>query len=77
MHKFMIFVDGGNLTGSSKRMNVRMRFDAYEDFFRHIFESAVTLWKSSTNLNTVPEAQLVRVRWYELGSLDEWDLTVC
>lgn len=75
MHRFMIFVDGANLAGSLKRMNVRIKFDAYEDFFHHIFESAADLWKSTTTLKSVPDAQLVRVYWYELGSLDEWDLS--
>ncbi len=72
MHRFAIFVDGSNLFGSLKNMNVQV--DDYENFFHHIFEVAVAAWNETIE-GGAPPAQLFRVYWYVVGSIDEWDLT--
>lgn len=72
MHRFGMFVDGSNLFGILQRINLRI--DDYEALFRLIFESAVRTWKSTFD-GPVLSPQLHRVKWYEVGSLDEWNLT--
>lgn len=72
MHRFLMFVDGSNLSGSLRKMGLRV--DDYETFFRHIFNLAASIWRSTANATSAPPAQLLRVYWYELGTLDEWDL---
>jgi len=75
MLKFAIFVDGANLSGSLKRMDLKIKFDSYEAFFKHVFASAYDIWRGVTANNIQPPAQMLRVNWYEPGSIDEWDLS--
>ncbi len=42
MIRFAIFVDGSNLIGCLKDMNIRV--DDYQAFYRHVFEEAVEVW---------------------------------
>jgi hypothetical protein len=62
MYRFVRFVDGSNLVGVLRRQNLRV--DSYEGFFRHVFESALKVWKGTFSGGT-PVAQLHRVKWYE------------
>jgi hypothetical protein len=71
-HRFAVFVDGSNLFGSLKSMNVEV--SDYEPFYRFIFDEAVRIWRESFNTVTPIPAQLRRVYWYALGSIDQWDL---
>lgn len=72
MHRFALFVDGSNLFGSLRTMSLRV--DDYEAFFSYVFEQAVELWRETIS-GATPPAQLYRVYWYEVGSMDDWDLT--
>jgi uncharacterized LabA/DUF88 family protein len=71
MHRFVIFVDGSTLAGALRRSSLRI--DNYETLFRHIFEGATRAWRTTFDGPAAP-AQLHRVKWYEVGSLDEWNL---
>ena len=73
MHRFALFVDGSNLFGSLKTMSLRV--DDYEAFFKNIFTQAVARWRSTMDAASQPQAQLFRVYWYEVGSMDQWNLT--
>jgi uncharacterized LabA/DUF88 family protein len=71
MYRFVTFVDGSNLAATLRRMSLRI--DNYEPLYRHIFESATTAWRTTFD-GPGATAQLHRVKWYEVGSLDEWNL---
>jgi uncharacterized LabA/DUF88 family protein len=71
MYRFVTFVDGSNLVGVLRRMNLRV--EDYEALFRHIFDTATKVWKGTFDGGS-PVAQLHGVKWYEVGSLDEWNL---
>lgn len=49
--------------------------DDYEKFYRFVFEKAVEIWRSTSCVSTILPAQLFRTNWYEVGTIDEWDLT--
>jgi uncharacterized LabA/DUF88 family protein len=72
MTGFALFVDGSNLFGSLKDMKVQV--DDYQAFYKHIFEQSVESWKEATIAAYPLTVQLQRVYWYEVGSIDEWDL---
>ena len=42
MVKFVTFVDGSNLDGVLKHLNLRV--DDYGAFYRHVFEQSVHYW---------------------------------
>ncbi len=69
--RFMTFVDGSNLFGTMKHLNVRV--DHYDRLYRHIFELAVKQWQSTFS-TTGAMAQHVRTYWYVVGSMDDWRL---
>lgn len=71
--RFSIFVDGSNLVGSLRRLNASI--PEYQDFYDHIFEQALEVWKGSVRPTTIHPAQLTRVHWYQMGSMDELDLS--
>jgi uncharacterized LabA/DUF88 family protein len=71
MHRFVTFVDGSSLAGMLRRASLRV--DNYEPLFRHIFQSAAKAWRTTFDGPSAP-VQLHRVKWYEVGSLDEWNL---
>lgn len=73
MRRYMIFVDGSNLVGVLKRMSLRV--DDYERFYRFILERSIKTCDSCIVAAAPVPAILVRVLWYAVGSLDEWDLT--
>jgi hypothetical protein len=72
MIRFAIFVDGSNLVGCMKDMNLRV--DDYQAFYRHVFDEALDVWKEASALSNPPPLQLRRVYWYEVGSIDDWNL---
>jgi uncharacterized LabA/DUF88 family protein len=72
MIRFAIFVDGSNLFGCLRDMNLRV--EDYQGFYRYIFDEAVGVWRETAAAATLPPLQLRRVYWYEVGSIDEWDL---
>lgn len=72
MQRVMIFVDGSNLFGSLKSLNLHV--NSYEEFYDFILMHAMNAWSKSL-LKGNGDARLVRIMWYEIGSLDEWDLS--
>lgn len=72
LKRFTIFVDGSNLIGSVKRLGVQI--PEYQEFYRHVFDEAVAVWKLSLHNQASLHAQLTRVHWYQVGSIDEIDL---
>lgn len=74
MQRFVTFVDGSNLDGVLKHLNLRV--DDYGSFYRHTFEESVRHW-GATFANGAPweTAQHSRIYWYVVGKMDEWDLS--
>lgn len=73
MLKFVTFVDGSNLDGVLKHLNLRV--DDYGSFYRHIFTQSVHAWgRTFADGSPWPSAQHARIYWYVVGKLDEWDL---
>jgi uncharacterized LabA/DUF88 family protein len=73
MQRFVSFVDGSNLDGVLKHLNLRV--DDYGSFYRHVFEQSVQYW-GRTFAEGAPwaTAQHSRIYWYVVGKMDEWDL---
>jgi uncharacterized LabA/DUF88 family protein len=71
MHRVTLFVDGSNLAGTLRQMNLRV--ESYEAFYRFIFDETVRAWKACLS-GPEPTVMMTRVLWYVLGSLDDWDL---
>lgn len=69
----MMFVDGSNLFGVGKHLSVE--FNDYEGLYRYLFKQCVDAWRFSFLPANAPTAQLLRVYWYVVGAIDEWDLT--
>ena len=74
MQRFITFVDGSNLDGVLKHLNLRV--DDYGSFYRHVFEQSVQYW-GRTFAEGAPwaSAQHSRIYWYVVGKMDEWDLS--
>jgi uncharacterized LabA/DUF88 family protein len=74
MTRFVTFVDGSNLDGTLKHLDLRV--DDYDKFYNYIFEQAVSCWgRSFAKGATWPTAQHSRINWYVVGRMDEWDLS--
>jgi uncharacterized LabA/DUF88 family protein len=72
MHRFAFFVDGSNLYGSLRGMNVEVA--NYQQFYAYLHREAVRAWREATMQEPLATAMLQRVYWYAVGSIDEWDL---
>ncbi|MGE3819320.1 MAG: NYN domain-containing protein, partial [Isosphaeraceae bacterium] len=73
MLRFVTFVDGSNLDGVLKHLNLRV--DDYGSFYRHVFEQSVHFWgRTFAEGSPWPTAQHSRIYWYVVGKMDEWDL---
>ena len=73
MLRFVTFVDGSNLDGVLKHLNLRV--DDYGAFYRHVFEQSVHYWgRTFAEGADWPTAQHSRIYWYVVGKMDEWDL---
>jgi uncharacterized LabA/DUF88 family protein len=73
MLRFVTFVDGSNLDGVLKHLNLRV--DDYGSFYRHAFEQSVHYWgRTFAEGSPWPSAQHARIYWYVVGKMDEWDL---
>lgn len=68
MKQFAIFVDGSNLLGSLKKINLQVT--DYQAFFKFIFEESVKVWEESIFSKTLIPVQMQRVYWYVLGTMD-------
>ena len=71
--RFAFFVDGSNLLGSLKRLGVHV--DDYALFYQFLFKQCVESWKYIYLDASEARARISRIYWYEVGSMDEWDLT--
>ena len=71
--RFAFFVDGSNLFGSLKHLDLQIK-DYESEFYLHIMTCAVETWKLSLSPPTAPMTQMRRVYWYEVGAIDDWDL---
>ena len=73
MLRFVTFVDGSNLDGVLKHLNLRV--DDYGAFYRQVFEQSVQYWgRTFADGAQWPTAQHSRIYWYVVGKMDEWDL---
>lgn len=74
MTRFVTFVDGSNLDGALKYLNLRV--DDYGSFYRFLFEQSVHEWgRTFAEGSPWPAAQHSRIYWYVVGKMDEWDLS--
>lgn len=71
--RVVFFVDGSNLMGSLKKLGLQV--DEYGSFFKYLFAESVDQWRSSFFESSDASARLLRVNWYEVGSIDEWNLS--
>lgn len=74
MQRFALFVDGSNLFGSLKSMNLEV--DNYEKFFSYVHKESVTYWQAVTHTAVSVPTQLRRIYWYVVGTIDQWDLSL-
>jgi uncharacterized LabA/DUF88 family protein len=74
MVRFAVFVDGSNLFGALRAMNLEV--DDYESLYGYVFREAVAAWFAATHQTEKAPTLLQRVYWYEVGSIDEWDLNL-
>src|SRR5688500_1539458 len=74
MTRFAIFVDGSNLFGSLKSMGLQVDDD--EALYGHLFDEVGAAWARLTRQPSHPAAQLRRVYWYAVGSIDDWNLSL-
>ncbi|MBU1230665.1 MAG: NYN domain-containing protein [Proteobacteria bacterium] len=72
MQRFAFFVDGSNLYGSLRTMNLEI--NNYSQLYAHMYREAVRTWHEVTLQDAPASAQLRRVYWYAVGSIDDWDL---
>jgi len=72
MQRFAFFVDGSNLYGSLRTMNLEI--NNYALLYAHMYREAVRTWHEVTLQDTPAHAQLRRVYWYAVGGIDDWDL---
>ncbi len=72
MQRFAFFVDGSNLYGSLRTMNLEI--NNYAQLYAHMYREAVRTWHEVTLQDAPAQAQLRRVYWYAVGGIDDWDL---
>jgi uncharacterized LabA/DUF88 family protein len=65
-------IGAGALLGSLKKLGVQV--DEYGAFFRYLLSESVDAWRSSFFDPGTASARLLRVNWYEVGSMDDWNL---
>lgn len=69
MKRFALFVDGSNLFGALKALNVEVQ--DYEKLYGYVFEQARGVWRQVARAGDSAPAELRRVYWYVVGSIDE------
>jgi uncharacterized LabA/DUF88 family protein len=74
MIRYALFVDGSNLFGSLKSMNVEVK--EYDAFYAYIYKEAIGLCREVTLQDGSENTQLRRVYWYSIGTMDEWNLNL-
>ncbi len=71
-NRFITFVDGSNLYGTLRKVGLRV--SDFEGLYRYVFERAVDRWQSAWYPSMDVPAHHVRVYWYVVASIDDWDL---
>ena len=71
-NRFQIFVDGSNLIGSIKKLGIKV--SDYQNFYRYVFQESARIWRSSFDEDTEINARLIRVYWYQIGTMDDINL---
>jgi len=71
--RFAIFVDGSNLMGSFRHLNIRV--NEYQKFFDFVFHQSIDNWKKCLYPDHNRQCELKRVYWYGVGSIDDIDLS--
>lgn len=74
MIKLTAFVDGSNLFGALKSMNLEV--GNYESLYGYIYKESISAYHESTGISPPVSCQLQRIYWYVVGSIDEWDLSL-
>ena len=74
MARFALFVDGSNLFGALKAMNLEV--DDYEKLYAHVFKESQAVWHEVTRQTEKVPSELRRVYFYAVGSIDDWDLSL-
>ena len=74
MARFAIFVDGSNVFGALKSMNLEV--NDYEALYGYVFREAHAVWVEATGETDRVPSRLQRVYWYAVGSIDDWDLAL-
>lgn len=72
MQRFALFVDGSNLFGILKGLEIQV--EDYQGFYRYLFDQVVSAWNETIAMSHQVPARLVRVYWYVVGDIDDWDL---
>ena len=72
MLRLAFFVDGSNLFGSLRGLSAAV--DDYQKFFSHLFQVAEQEWRTSVGASKSTDVILQRVYWYQVGSIDQWNL---
>ena len=72
MLKIATFVNGSHLFGAFKHLDLFV--DDYEGLYGYLFEQSVMRWRSTIAAPAPPAAQHMRVYWYVVEDMDEWDL---
>lgn len=72
MVRFAFSVDGSNLFGSLKGMGIEV--DDYQAFFNYLYKAAEQQWRASVNAVQSIDTLLQRIYWYQVRSMDSWDL---
>lgn len=70
--RFVFFVDGSNLLGSLKKLGVQV--DDYAPFYQFLFKQCVEELRYIYLDPAEVKARISRIYWYEVGSMDGWDL---
>src|SRR5688572_5693800 len=75
MLRVVVFVDGPNLYGSLRALNLDVT--DYQSFYGYVHDEAVRLWQARARVSgSGVTTQLRRVYWYAVGSIDQWDLSL-
>lgn len=74
MARFALFVDGSNLFGALKAMNIEV--PDYEKLYAHVFKESHAAWHEVTRQTEKAASELRRVYWYSVGSIDDWNLSL-
>jgi uncharacterized LabA/DUF88 family protein len=74
MIRYAIFVDGANLFGSLRKLNLQVT--SYQSFYPYIFQEALKIWTRGTAIQggNAKASSILRTYWYVVGSIDQIDI---